>query len=412
MRHKRPIRILRIIARLNIGGPAIQAISLSCNLSTDHYQILLVCGKVGHNEGDMFYLAQEKGVEPYLIPELGREISILGDLKSLIALRKIIKHFKPDIIHTHTAKAGTLGRLAALSVNLLRGHRKRIRLIHTFHGHIFHSYFGSLKTIIFIQIERILARLTDRVIVISPRQKNDICQKYRIASPDTVRIIPLGFDLWPFSYHHTDDGREIRERYIEQFSDDTILVGIIGRLAHVKNHRMFLKAIKYLRDHGRHDRFKFFIIGDGELREELEHFSQELNLQNSVIFTGWQKDMPSFYGILDVVVLTSLNEGTPVTLIEAMASGKRVVATDVGGVRDILGQDEKSSYNGYRLARHGVLIPSGNSKILAEALLYIQENKGASKAMAERAREFVLNKHSLKRLIKEIESLYSELVYG
>ena len=178
-----PIRILRIIARLNIGGPAIQAISLSNHLSRDGYKTLLVSGKVAPHEGDMGYFDKEKGVQPVLLPGMGREISPLGDIKSLIDLRQIIKRFKPHIIHTHTAKAGTLGRLAGFSINMARGSEERIRLVHTFHGHTFHRYFGSLKTRLFIQIEKFLSRFTDRIIVVSPLQQRDICWRYEIAPP-------------------------------------------------------------------------------------------------------------------------------------------------------------------------------------------------------------------------------------
>jgi len=409
MRKKRPIRILRIIARLNIGGPAIQAISLTGNLSDDDYQSLLVCGKVGPNEGDMSYLADEKDVKPYLLPELGREISFYNDLKCFLHLRRMIKRFSPDIIHTHTAKAGTLGRLAAMSLNFFRRNTNRIKLVHTFHGHIFHSYFGLVKTFIFTRIERFLSRFTDKIIVISPLQKDDICQKYRIANPEKVRTIPLGFDLSRFTVRH-DDSEEIRRRYLPHDRDNWLLVGIIGRLAPVKNHRMFLEAVKRLKEDRKIDPFRFLIIGDGELKEDLLNYSKRLGIQDSVLFTGWQKDMPSIYGALDIVALTSMNEGTPVTLIEAMAAGKPVVATDVGGVRDLLGVEATMSDEGYGLARNGVLVPSGEGDILAKALQYLMVDRKASKTMAMRAREFVLNQFSMERLVKDMKSLYSELV--
>lgn len=405
----RPIRILRIIARLNIGGPAIQAISLSNDLSKDLYQTLLVCGEVGANEGDMSYLAREKGVKPHIIPELGREISLHNDFKAFMALRRIIKDFKPDIIHTHTAKAGTLGRLAGISLNIFRAPRIRIRLVHIFHGHIFHSYFGFLKTFIFINIEKFLAKLTDRIIVISPLQQYDICQKYRIARPEKVRRIPLGFDLSKF-VNQENHNSSIRKRYLPYDSHNTLLVGIIGRLTPVKNHRMLLEAVRFLKDEGNVHFFKFLIVGDGELREDLMHYSRELAVEDSIVFTGWQKEMTSIYEATDIVLLTSLNEGTPVTLIESMAAGKPVVATDVGGVRDLFGVVDEKASNGFKLAQNGILVPSNRGEILASALVFLLKNKEVSKKMAKHAREFVLNRYSMERLVKDTESLYSELI--
>jgi len=411
MHDNRPIRILRIIARLNIGGPAIQAISLTSALSDDGYHSLLVCGKVGPNEGDMSYMADERDVEPYLLPELGREILFYNDLKCFLDIRRIIKRFRPDIIHTHTAKAGTLGRLAAISLNFFRRNTNRIKIVHTFHGHIFHSYFGLIKTFIFIRIERFLSKFTDKIIVISSLQKDDICKKYWIANPDKVRIIPLGFDLSRFTVRH-NDSEKIRQRYLPRDHDNGLLVGIIGRLAPVKNHHMFIEAVKHLKEKRKIDPFRFLIIGDGELKEELLSYSGRLGIQDSVVFTGWQKDMPSVYGALDVVALTSMNEGTPVTLIEAMAAGKPVVATDVGGVRDLLGMEATRSNEGYGLARNGVLVPSGNGDILAKALQYLMADRKTSKTMAMHAREFVLDQVSIERLVKDMKSLYSELICG
>ncbi|MGD8985514.1 MAG: glycosyltransferase family 4 protein [Desulfobacteraceae bacterium] len=409
MTASQPIRILRIIARLNIGGPAIQAISLSDHLSRDSYRTLLISGKVDPHEGDMAYFAEEKGVQPVILPKMGRDITLLGDMKSLIELRKIIKQFKPHIIHTHTAKAGTLGRLAGISFNLIRRSNVKIRLVHTFHGHIFHSYFGSLRTRLFIQIERFLSRFTDRIIVISPLQQHDMCWRYRIAPTEKVRIIPLGFDLSDFEGRE-NHRKQIRERYMLQDDQRVSLVGIIGRLTDVKNHRVLLEAAKCLKAMGKSERFKFLVVGDGELRQDLITYARELGIQNSVIFAGWQKDMPSIYEALDIVALTSLNEGTPVSLIEAMASARPVVATNVGGVRDLMGFIDEESKDGYTLAQHGILVPSGDGEVVARALSFLDENRKASKEMAERGREFVLNHYSVERLVKDIKSLYKEIL--
>ena len=409
MPDKKPIRILRIIARLNVGGPAIQAVSLTSELAPDSYQTMLVCGQVSSDEGDMAYLAKEKGVKPVVIPELGREISVFDDLKCFFALRKIIRRFRPHIIHTHTAKAGTLGRLAALSINATARSGSRISIVHTFHGHVFHSYFSKLKTFAFIQIERLLARYTDRVIVISPLQKEDICDKFRIADKGKVKVIRLGFDLSGFR----DCGRNrdgLRAKYFLNGAPVKFLVGTVGRLTRVKNHSLLLNAVMLLKDWGKLDLFRFLIVGDGELREDLENEARSSGIQEEIIFTGWRKDMPPVYGALDAVALTSKNEGTPVTVIEAMAASRPVVATDVGGVRDLLGKIKEKRPNGVQLARNGILVPPEDGEALANALLFLLEKRKKPDQMAMNARDFVSEKYSLKRLVDDIENLYDELV--
>ncbi|MFC1531981.1 glycosyltransferase [Thermodesulfobacteriota bacterium] len=411
MRRKKPIKILQVIARLNIGGPAKHVVTLNANLNKEIFLPLLVCGNVGPDEGDMSYLAKEKGIKPFIIPALGREISILDDIKSFIELSKIIKQFRPDIIHTHTAKAGTLGRSAGIIFNQLKSRNSRIRLVHTFHGHIFHSYFNKIKTSAFIKTERYLAGKTDKIIVTSPLQKEDICQKYKITDDDRAQMIPLGFDLSIFT-RPSENSKSFRNRYLPRENDNLFLVGVVGRLTDVKNHRMFLEAVKLLKDLKETINFRSIIIGEGELKDELIKYSRDLAIQDLVTFLDWQKDMPSVYNALDIFVLTSLNEGIPYTLIEAMAAGKPVVATGVGGVPDLLGDIKSKTDEGFTIARNGILTPSGNSEILARALLFLFRHKDASKKMVDDAKEFVLDYYSVARMIKDHESLYNEMIYG
>ena len=395
-----PIRILRVIARLNIGGPAIQAITLSNHFSKGRFQTRLVCGQVGTHEGDMSYLASSRQVDPVVLPILGRQISVLDDLRSFFELRQIISEFKPHIVHTHTAKAGTLGRVAGITQNAQSIIGQKIRLVHTFHGHVFHSYFSPLKTSAFIKIERFLARFTDRIIVISPSQKRDICETYKIAKPQQARVVPLGFDLSGF------------ERLSPPVPQEVFSVGIIGRLVPVKNHRMLLETVKTLKDQGADHAFKFFVVGDGERREALTREATALGIGRNVLFTGWQKEMPEVYRKLDAVVLTSLNEGTPVSIVEAMAGARPVIATDVGGVRDLLGEVDRERGEGYKLARHGILVPSGDSKALGKAILFARREKNLMIEIVERARKHVLQNYSKERLFRDMESLYEELVRG
>jgi glycosyltransferase involved in cell wall biosynthesis len=405
---KKPIRVLRIIARLNVGGPAIQAISLSSELSSKGYQTMLVCGNVDSYEGDMGYLAKDRGVKPFVIPELGREISLVNDLLSFLALLKIIKRFKPDIIHTHTAKAGTLGRLAAITMNMVSHSSKRIRIVHTFHGHAFHSYFNTIKVSIFIMIERLLAKFTDRIVVLSSLQKDDICHGFRIAKAERVRVIPLGFDLSRFrdceKYRETTRGE-----YLSKESPDTFLVGMIGRLTEVKNHSLLLRAVKVLKNHGRLGHFRFLIVGDGELKSKLQNEAIRLGVRDTIVFTGWKKDLVPVYGALDAMVLTSKNEGTPVAVIEAMAGGRPVVATDVGGVQDLFKGVGKMTSHGFRLVENGILVPPENEEVLANAFLFLLESKKMFFQMAKNATNFVYKEYSLQRLLDDIMLLYDEL---
>ena len=401
----RPIRILRLIARLNIGGPAIQAITLSSELPRDQYQTLLVCGRLSPGEGDMTYLALDKGVHRFNIKELGRNISLLDDLKSLFIIRKIIKRFKPDILHTHTAKAGTLGRLAALSLRASILTSKKIRVFHTFHGHTFHSYFNALKTFIFIRVERFLARFTDRIIVVSEQQKNDICDTFKIADEKKVQIIRLGFDLSAYGKIATN-----RRTYSPDsntcINSEPFRVGIVGRLAAVKNHILLFEAINYLRTWAKIDKFRFIVVGDGELKTELVAEANKLKVSKAITFYGWRKNMSAVYTQLDAVVLTSKNEGTPVAIIEAMAASRPVVATAVGGVPDLIGSVTGKKADGFQIGERGLILPSENAEALAGALLFVMENQNELKPTIRRAKAFALANYSQQRLLNDIQTLY------
>jgi glycosyltransferase involved in cell wall biosynthesis len=251
-----------------------------------------------------------------------------------------------------------------------------------------------------MSIERFLARFTDRIIVISATQGRDICEKYKIARSAQVRVVPLGFDLSGFV------------RLGPPPPQETFSVGIIGRLTPVKNHRMFLETVKLLKEQGMSHLFRFFLVGDGELREDLTREAVRLRIEKNVTFTGWQKEMSGAYEKLDAVVLTSLNEGTPVSLIEAMAASRPVISTDVGGVSDLLGEVDTDGGEGYKLARRGILVPSENSRAMAKALLFAFKERALANQIAERAKEHAVHKYSLHRLAGDMEALYDELLKG
>ncbi len=402
------VRVLRVIARLNIGGPAIQTVSLTRELRGGGWDSLLVCGRVEPYEGDMSYLAREQGVEPLEIAGLGREISPLRDLRVLAELVRVIRAYRPAVIHTHTAKAGTLGRAAGVLMNAARPAGRRIRLVHTFHGHVFSGYFGRTKTAFFLWIERFLAKFTDRIVAVSAEQKRDICDRFRIASPDRVSVVPLGFDLGPFVSDGNPKGG-LRERF-SAGGEYSYLVGVAGRLAPVKNHSMLLGAARLLEESGRAEGIRFIIVGDGELRAELEQEAGDLGLAGRVAFEGWHRSMPQVYKALDAVALTSFNEGTPVSLIEAMAAGRPVVATAVGGVPDLLGPVLERRDQGFCIAERGILVRSGDVPGMAAALAFLRDGPGRASLMSDRARAWALASHGLQRLVNDVKGMYMEVL--
>lgn len=395
------IKILRIIARLNIGGPAIHVILLTEGLDKARFDSVLICGNVSKDEGDMLYYARQKNVKPILIPELRRELCFLSDIIAFKKIYNIIKAEHPDIIHTHTAKAGTLGRLAAILYNLSKPKSKRIKLIHTFHGHAFSGYFNRLKTDFFIFIERFLAFFTHAFVTVSNSIKRELVY-WHICKEDKIKVIPLGFELGKFLS-------------ISPRNTNTLNISIIGRLVPIKNHRLFLEAAAgVIRDCPQMNP-GFRIIGDGELRAELEDYSRKLNIHTHVSFLGWQKDLSSVYSDSDIVALTSINEGTPVSLIEAMASGKAVVATDVGGVRDLLGKEIRygTGHNtdniGFRVMERGIIVKSGDSFNFSRALILLLQDADLRKDMGLRSRDFARDNFTKERLIKDIENLYNHI---
>jgi len=407
----RKIKILRIIARLNIGGPAIHTALLTQGLDPDRFQSVLVAGKVSAKEGDMNYLADTYGIKPIIISDLQREISIVNDVMCFFYILRIINKEKPDIVHTHTAKAGTVGRIAVFIHNLIYG--GKIRVVHTFHGHVFHGYFGRMMSTIFVLTERILAKITDIVIAISESQKNELVNKYRIARANKVKVVKLGFNLKPFlsSKDHPEESAQIFNPGKSDFVTDELKIGIVGRLVPIKNHKMFLESAKIFLEQNPSIKAFFLIIGDGELREELIAYCKQQGLSDHIQFCGWQKKLPEIYSNLDIVALTSNNEGTPVSLIEAMACLVPVIATDAGGVRDLLGNSQLDVVSdGFKICERGILCRDNDAKGFAGGMKYLVNNKRLREERASAAKSFVVQNFSKERLVREMELLYTELL--
>jgi glycosyltransferase involved in cell wall biosynthesis len=392
-------RILRIINRFNLGGPTYNAAYLSRYMPSE-FETMLVGGEKDDSEDSSEFIVKNLGLNPIIIPEMKREIDLRNDFEAYRKMQQIIKDFKPDIVHTHASKAGTIGRLAASNM-------KVPVIIHTFHGHVFHSYFGKMKTVMYKNIERNLARKSSRIIAISEKQKAELCLIHRICKPEKIKVIPLGFDLSRFTEDMNEKRFNFRSRYM--LDDDEIAIGIIGRLVPVKNHRLFLEAAKIVLEKT-NKKLRFFIIGDGEDRLRIEANARDLGIpfidamtqtgKAPLTFTSWIKDIDVANAGLDVVALTSLNEGTPVSLIEAQAANKPIVSTNVGGIENVVIE--------------GVTALLANSKTdaskFAELILDLTENDEKRNTFGSVGWEHVKNRFHYTRLIRDMSELYYEML--
>lgn len=386
----RKIKVLRLIARVNIGGPAQNVVFLTEGLDNRKYDSSLIYGSVEKGEGDMSYLVKERNIKHIFIPEFTRKINFLNDIKSFVKIVSIMRREKPDIVHTHTAKAGTLGRVAAMLA------RVPVK-VHTYHGHIFHGYFGKSKTLMFLFIERILSRFTDRIIAISENQRQELLNTYKIGSAKKFTVVNLGFEMNRFLKVKEKTG-SFRQKYNLKNSD--ILIGVIGRLVPVKNHKMLIRVASSLKRSLPEDIFnkvRFVIIGDGPLKSSLMEYAESKSVLDNLLFCGWLKDVEEAYADLDIIALTSKNEGTPLSLIEASASSKPIISTDVGGVRDILGDD-------------GILVANGDEEMFSARLAELIKSDHKRKEIGERGKDRVLRRFSKENLIRNVEKLYGELL--
>ena len=382
-------KVLRIINRFNIGGPTYNATFLSRFLE-DEYETLLIGGLPEKEEADSLHILEEYGLSPMLISEMQRVPSFKSDKAAYKKIKQIIEEFKPDIVHTHAAKAGALGRKAAKACGVPV-------IVHTFHGHVFHSYFGKLKTNIFKFIERRLAKKSDGIIAISDMQKKELSQIHKICPADKIKVIPLGFDLDKFQ-EETSKRDVVREKY--NVKEEEIAIAIIGRLAPIKNHGLFLSIIEDVLSKTS-KKIKVFIVGDGEERTSIEEKVIELNTQfdGEILMTSWIKNIGEFNAGMDIICLTSNNEGTPVSLIEAQAGNLAVVSTDVGGVRDIVKEGET-----------GYIVPKNNVTLFSEKLLFLIENDETRKRFSKNGWNFVREKFHYKTLVKNVNEYYKELL--
>jgi glycosyltransferase involved in cell wall biosynthesis len=413
-----PIRVVRVATRLNVGGPARHVAWLTAGLRGAGYESVLVTGTVPPGEGDLSAFALAQGVEPVVIPEMSREISP-KDAVTVWKLYRLLIRLRPDILHTHAAKAGTVGRLAGLLYRWLTpaalwGRPRRCRCVHTYHGHVFHSYFGVWKTRFVLGVEKLLARLaTDRIVVISPQQFREIHERFRVGHANQFTVIPLGLDLG--LYANWSSRRGILRGELGA-GDGDILVGIVGRLTEIKNHSLFLQAaalFKECQGGAGSSRVRFLVIGDGHLRPQLQNQARGLGLETDVRFVGMREDPENFYPALDVVALTSLNEGTPLTLLEAMANARAVIATDVGGVTDLLGKptyDQGGGDAGYTLCERGILARPSDAAAFCRGLLRLSKDAALRSCLGNSGKLYVDKNYSKERLVSDVVGLYRELL--
>ena len=399
-------KVVRIIARLNVGGPAKHVVWLTSGLEEAGYRSLLVAGTVPEGEEDMSYFADQTHVTPLYIPEMSREISLKDAITTWKLFRLLLRE-KPDIVHTHTAKAGTVGRVAGfcyrwLTPGVLLGRPRPCKFVHTYHGHVFHSYYGSLRTGVFLTIERLLARLaTDRILVVSEQQRAEINDTFRVGTRDQTRVVRLGLDLGIFADH---ESRRAKFRHELGVDDETVLVGIVGRLTEIKNHEMFLRSVARVNL----EKVRFVIVGDGSLRDALERQARELGLGERVIFAGNRNDPEYFYPALDIGGLTSRNEGTPLTLIEAMANARPVIATLVGGVVDLVGNVVEDGR--YKICERGIGVQADDEDAFAAGLGRLIEDRFLRDRLGRRGYEFVEHNYAKERLLEDIKDLYGQLL--
>jgi len=393
-------KILRILNRLNVGGPTYNVAYLSKYLDSN-YETKILAGYKEPDEGSSEYILKDLGLSHNYVPDMYRSISPFKDYRAYRFIKKFVKNYKPAIVHTHAAKAGVLGRLAAY-----HNPNRPKAIIHTYHGNVFDGYFSPLKTKVFLAIERYLCGLSTAIVAISEAQKNDLVNKYRIVEANKVRVIKLGFDLSRFAEDPSVKRMAFRNFYC--LGDDVVVISITGRLAPIKNHALLIEAIKIIKQANAQLKFKLFVVGDGELMPQIITTVEQAGLTScrygdanydaDVVFTSWRKDIDVINAGSDIIALTSLNEGTPVSIIEGMASRKAVICTNVGGVKDVV----EDGHNGF--------LCDVDAQTYARKLEELIVNKPLRNDMAKNGQEFALENYSYKRLVSETEDLYRYLL--
>jgi len=375
----RKIRIMRIIARMNVGGPAIQITGIEKNLNSGIFEHLLITGNCDSSEID-YLIKNEIDLELIRVIGLGKKVNILSDIQALISIRKLIKDFRPDIVHTHTAKAGFLGRIAVLLSGL------KIRLVHTYHGHLLHGYFNSFLTGLIIRTEKLLALKTNILVAVGSKVRDELLFA-GIGSIDQYRIVNPGLSIStiPKRQSVTDRfGLDQNFRYISW----------LGRLVKIKRPDRLLEIAYWLKVN--YPDVRILVAGDGPLREEIEKKATQSHLP--IQFLGWVLDIESVLAVSEIMILTSDNEGTPLSLIQAQMAGLPVVATDVGSTSEIVINNET-----------GLIVPT-SVELINKAIGALLQDQEKARLMGQRARIRALELYSIERLVRDHEKIYLELM--
>ena len=384
------VKVLRVIARLNVGGPALHVAYLTAGLAERGYDTTLVAGTLGRGEESMEFVADAKGVTIEVIEELHRNVTPFRDVRAVLRLAALIRRERPTILHTHTAKAGAVGRVAAL----LAGRARPPIVVHTFHGHVLRGYFSRVVTFGFRTLERLLARMTTKLIAVSPEVRDDLV-RLGVAPASKFVVIRLGIELE--QRVHPDAKVRAETRRVLGLADDPFVVGWVGRMTAVKRTDLVVRTLRALVDRGVDARL--LLVGDGPDRDGLERIAHDLGVIKRCLFLGYQEDVARFYDAMDVMLLPSVNEGTPVSVIESLAAERPAVATRVGGTPDVI----RDGVDGY-------LVDSDEPDALAERLAELAHDAPRRIAMGEAGRARVLERYAVGRLVDDVDRLYRELL--
>ena len=391
-------KVLQIVNRLNLGGITYNAASIAARIRPE-FETMIVAGMKDDTEESSEFMLKELGLEAVYIPNMMREISPVQDFKAYLHLLKIIRAYKPDIVHTHAAKAGLIGRLAAKTAGVPV-------IVHTYHGHVFHSYFGKIKTKIILGIERFLGKISTGIIAISEKQKKELGEVYKVTRPEKIHVIELGYDLTPFQTNVEEKRKQFRAQY--GIATDTVVIGVIGRLVSIKNLPFLIRIWQRITT-AKNLNIKCFLIGDGEDRPQLELLCKETGIAYStpeqpnrnatLVFTSWIFNPDLALAGVDIVALCSHNEGTPASLIEAQAAGKPIITTDVGGISNIVVPDQTA-----------ILIKAGDERSFEDQLLRLIEDAALRNRLSEKGPAFATGRFHFDRLTRDIKDFYRHLL--
>jgi glycosyltransferase involved in cell wall biosynthesis len=385
------LSIVHAIARLNVGGAALSVIELAARQRARGHEVVIVAGTLADGEDSMEYVAEQMEVPVVWLPALQREISPRADLIAVRELRRSVVRRRADILHTHTAKAGTTGRVAAS----LPGSEFPRATVHTFHGHVLSGYFGSRRERVFIGIERALARRTGAIVAVSNEVRDDLV-RLGVAPLEKIVVIPYGFDLSGLG--RPSEQERARRRTAIGVPADAFVVGFAGRLTAIKRPHDLVRTLARLIADGVDAHL--VVVGDGEERAGVEALAADLDVSTHCRFLGYRRDMPTWYGTFDAFLLTSENEGTPVVAIEALASGCPVVATDAGGTATVV-----------REGVSGFLAPVGDVAALASRLHEIAVTPGLGRSLGEAGARDVENRFASETMADAIDALYERLLH-